>query len=247
MIRVRLCGAVVQRGVCSREPLNQSRSPSAPLFAGGDGVAAMPRRAAARRGFRSPCAAGRPPRGPKGCAGPSLGTQGAAIPAIRSGPLRVRELQAAASGCVCAGGVGSRTGFRSRSRPQVPWGCWRRSVRWGCTGGLSSGGARCGRRCTMRRSVRTKKPPAWRGSRRLESTTSGLGDRDRLVKWLICCGPSHVLSIRETPALCVSERPFFVSFCNDLYQLSYTFTHISAPPWERSRTSMRQPWVWQSW
>ena len=42
-----------------REPLNKSRSPSAPLFADGDGVAAVGGRAAAGRGFRSPCAAGR--------------------------------------------------------------------------------------------------------------------------------------------------------------------------------------------
>ena len=51
------------------EPLNKSRSPSAPLFAGGDGVAAMAGQPAARRGFRSPCAAGRPSGGPKGRAG----------------------------------------------------------------------------------------------------------------------------------------------------------------------------------
>ena len=57
---------LVQR--CPREPLNKSRSPSAPLLAGGDGVAAMARRAAARRGLRSPHAAGRPSGGPKRCA-----------------------------------------------------------------------------------------------------------------------------------------------------------------------------------
>ena len=62
-----------------REPLNESRSPSAPLFAGGDGVAVMGRQPAARRGLRSPRAAGRPSGGPKGraacvaapCVGPA--------------------------------------------------------------------------------------------------------------------------------------------------------------------------------
>ena len=38
----------------SREPMSKSRSPSALLFAGGDGVAAMGRRPAARREFHSP-------------------------------------------------------------------------------------------------------------------------------------------------------------------------------------------------
>ena len=52
-----------------REPLNKSRSPSAPLFVGGDGVAAVGGRAAARWGFRSLHAAGRPSGGPKGRAG----------------------------------------------------------------------------------------------------------------------------------------------------------------------------------
>ena len=51
-----------------KEPLNKSRSPSAPLFAGGDGVAAMGRRPA-EQVFHSPCAAGRPSGGPKGRAG----------------------------------------------------------------------------------------------------------------------------------------------------------------------------------
>ena len=83
-VRVGACaGLVLHRlgGVCkpwrpmlpkawtSREPLNKSRSPSAPLFAGGDGVAAMAGQPAARRGFRSPCAAGRPSGGPAGRAG----------------------------------------------------------------------------------------------------------------------------------------------------------------------------------
>ncbi len=57
--------AASRTGRFPKEPLNKSRSPSAPPFAGGDGVAAMGSQAAARRGFRSPHAAGRPSGGPK--------------------------------------------------------------------------------------------------------------------------------------------------------------------------------------
>ena len=51
------------------EPLNKPRPSSAPLFVGGDGVAAMGRRPGAGRGSHSPPAAGCPSGEPKGRAG----------------------------------------------------------------------------------------------------------------------------------------------------------------------------------
>ena len=61
--------APLPTALAAREPLNKSRSPSAPLFAAADGVAAMEEQPAARRGFHSPPVAGRPSGGPKGRAG----------------------------------------------------------------------------------------------------------------------------------------------------------------------------------
>ena len=75
----------------SREPLNKSRSPSASLFAGGDGVAAKGRRPAEQRAFHGPHAAGHPSGGPKGrwlCCGSLCGGQATRLGhALPSRPL----------------------------------------------------------------------------------------------------------------------------------------------------------------
>ena len=91
----------------AREPVNKSRSPSAPLFAGGTGAAPMGRQSVARRRFRSPPAAGCLSGGLKGCAG-SVASQAA--------PIKAR---------------GARFGRRQTSDEQRrvarPWGATRRA------------------------------------------------------------------------------------------------------------------------
>ena len=72
------------RNMPVRQPVNESRSPSAPLFAGGDGAVAMGRRPAAQRELHSPHAAGRPSVGPRGACGvaalrPPSAASGAAL------------------------------------------------------------------------------------------------------------------------------------------------------------------------